>query len=326
MKRPWLLPLVPLYAAGAALRWATVRPKRLTWPVISVGNLSAGGTGKTPFTIALAQLLAREGLQVDVLSRGYGRQGREVTRVDPNGNAAQFGDEPLLIARSNGVPVYVASLRWEAGKLAERDASSERGIHILDDGFQHRQLARQIDIVLVNSEDLGDSLLPAGNLREGLSALRRATVLAIAAEDDTAVARVQSLSLHQPIWRFRREMVVPQIPPSLASSRFLAFCGIARPAQFFSGLESQQIQIAAQRSFPDHHPYTAADLEDLRKLAISSGSAALITTAKDLLRLGLLADRSQLSLPILAADLQITLENEAGIAASLRRNLRLNPN
>src|SRR5580658_4881069 len=143
-----MLPLVPLYAAGAALRMAALRiglrpVRRLQWPVISVGNLSAGGTGKTPFTIALAKLLVRNGLHVDVLSRGYGRTDTAVMRVDPAGSAERFGDEPLLIANAAQVPVYVAAKRWLAGQLAEREYALHGklgGVHLLDDGFQHRQL------------------------------------------------------------------------------------------------------------------------------------------------------------------------------------------
>src|ERR1700752_4234048 len=184
MKRPWLAPLVPVYAAGAALRdlrirngWEPVR--RLRWPVVSVGNLSTGGAGKTPLAIALARLLTSRGFHVDVLSRGYGRTSREAARVSPDGTAAEFGDEPLLIARETGVPVYVALQRYQAGLLAEAeaDAASAAGeqnigqsespsAHLLDDGFQHRQLHRDVDILLMNRADWHDSLLPAGNLRE----------------------------------------------------------------------------------------------------------------------------------------------------------------
>src|SRR3954466_1129011 len=124
MKRPVLLPLVPLYAAGLALReirlehgWEKVRI--LWYPVISVGNVSAGGTGKTPTVIALARLLSDEEFRVDVLSRGYGRNSRDAARVRSNGTAEEFGDEPLLIARKTGAPVWVAAERYEAGNSAD---------------------------------------------------------------------------------------------------------------------------------------------------------------------------------------------------------------
>jgi tetraacyldisaccharide 4'-kinase len=320
--------LVPLYAAGAAVRSAGwhfgLGPvRRLRWPVVSIGNLSAGGTGKTPFTIALAQLLLRGGIHVDVLSRGYGRSSKDVERVDVHGSAGQFGDEPLLISAKTGVPVYVGTQRYRAGQLAERDADSKTGVHLLDDGFQHRQLARQVDIVLVNSEDLADSRLPAGNLREGLSALKRAAVLAVPEGDDAAVERLRALGLGQPIWRFRREMVTPKIPESLAQRPVVAFCGIARPEQFFTGLAQKGFQVAASRTFPDHHAFTQAGVAMLRKLQDSTGSAALVTTAKDLVRLGDLAATLDSSGPIFAVDLQVTFDDETSIAAWLRRVLGL---
>jgi tetraacyldisaccharide 4'-kinase len=189
MKRPLLMPLVPLYAAGLALRelrlsrgWEPIQ--RLGRPVISIGNLSTGGSGKTPLTITLARLLSERGLPVDVLSRGYGRSSRETARVFPSGTAEQYGDEPLLIAREAGVPVYVAAERYHAGRLAEGTPDEVRPqVHILDDGFQHRQLFRDIDILIVNRADWHDTLLPAGDLRERLHAAMRASVLAISADD-----------------------------------------------------------------------------------------------------------------------------------------------
>lgn len=309
MKRPWLLPLVPLYAAGALLRPLLERQRRLRWPVISVGNLSLGGTGKTPFTIALARLLVRKGMPVDVLSRGYGRRDERVERVDTNGTAERFGDEPLLIANEAGVPVYVGAERWLAGELAERDFGGS-GVHLLDDGFQHRRLARQVDIVLVNSSDLADTLLPAGDLREGLAALRRAQVLAVADEDEAAVERLLKLELgpnaSQEIWRYRRKMIVPPIPET-GAAKVVAFCGIARPEQFLEGLRLKGLEVAASVIFPDHHAYTARDLERLRGLMKSSGAGALVTTAKDKCRLGGSADS------ILAVGLDIVLEEEEAI-------------
>jgi len=326
------MPLVPLYAAGAAVRSAALRlglepVRRLRWPVVSIGNLSAGGAGKTPFTMALARLLLREGIYVDVLSRGYGRKSREIERVNTSGNAEQFGDEPLLIARRIGLPVYVGAKRYRAGRLAERESNSRTGVHLLDDGFQHRQLARQVDIVLVSSEDLGDSLLPAGNLRERWTALKRAGVLAVAMGDDAAVERLRELGLgpqsDQPIWRFRRSMIVPEIPESLAARPVVAFCGIARPGQFFAGLAEKGFQVAATRTFPDHHFFTRGDVAMLRRLLESTGSGALVTTAKDLFRMGDLATTLDSADPIFSVDLEVVFEDEAGVAVWLRRALGL---
>jgi len=305
-----MLPLVPLYAAGAALRWAGVQPRHLKWPVISIGNLSAGGTGKTPFTIALAQLLQDEGVRVDVLSRGYGRKASTVERVDPHGDAARFGDEPLLIARATAAPVFVAANRLEAGKMAEEVLAGRPGIHLLDDGFQHRQLARQADIVLINSADLNDHLLPAGNLREPLSALRRATIFAIPAGDEAAVTKLRALGHHQPIWRFHRLMDVPSI-----NAKVVAFCGIARPEQFFTGLEDAGINIVARHSFRDHQQFGGAELAALKNLATRTGATAFITTAKDHVRLVTMVQELERIAPLHVADLRIELNDAPAVAA-----------
>jgi tetraacyldisaccharide 4'-kinase len=334
MKRPWMLPLVPLYGAAVALRAAGLRSglpplQRLRWPVISIGNLSVGGTGKTPFTIALTKLLAREGQHVDVLSRGYGRKNTEIARVDPGGTAEEYGDEPLLMARRLGIPVYVGASRWRAGRMAEREADGASGVHLLDDGFQHRSLARQVDIVLVNSEDLADSLLPAGNLREGVESLSRASVIAVPAGDDEAAAGLARLGFGltqgQQLWRFRRQMVTPPVPESLAALPVVAFCGIARPQQFFLGLTQKGVKVAVTRAFPDHHAYTLGDVEMLRRLAGSTGAGAMMTTAKDLYRMGSLSAALDAGAPILAADLEVTLENEADAMMWLLQRLGLAP-
>ena len=290
MRRPLLLPLVPLYAAGLALReWRLERgweKTRVLWyPVISVGNLSTGGSGKTPLVIALARLLHAEGFAVDVLSRGYGRKSSEAARVKEDGTAEEFGDEPLLIARKTGVPVWVGAERYEAGGLADHDFIQRGGamsgdpaplLHLLDDGFQHRQLFRDVDVVLVNREDWRDHLLPAGNLREPLDRVERASVLAIPADDPEFEEELREWGWSGPVWRVRRRMHVPAIDGSVA-----AFCGIARPEQFFAGLESRGLRIAKKNPFPDHHRYTQSDVNSLLAAARKANAPALITTEKD---------------------------------------------
>jgi tetraacyldisaccharide 4'-kinase len=330
MKRPLLLPLVPLYAAGIALRemrlahgWEKVRI--LWYPVISVGNLSTGGSGKTPMVIALARLLGEEGFRVDVLSRGYGRKSRGAARVKSHGSAEEFGDEPLLIARRAGVPVWVGPERYEAGQSADHDFIQGGGdlsgdpvplVHLLDDGFQHRQLFRDVDVVLVNREDWRDHLLPAGNLRESIDALERASVLAIPADDHEFEGNLRDWGWTGPVWRVRRRMEVPAIDQPVA-----AFCGIARPEQFFAGLEGRGLQIVWRREFPDHHRYTKRDVESLLESAQKARAKFAITTEKDHVRMGGLAALFGDSPSLRTAELTIEFDDERSVAAWLRGRL-----
>ena len=331
--RRLLLPLVPLYRSALALRELRLRmgweqTLRLRHPVISVGNLTTGGSGKTPFTIALARLLTGGGFYVDVLSRGYGRHSRQTARVLPNGSAEEFGDEPLLITREAGVPVYVGPQRYDAGLLAESDADlavrdlQSPVVHLLDDGFQHRQLARDIDILLLDGVDFTEeSLLPAGNLREPLDAIHRASVLAIPAEGAAALetsirARIK---WQGPVWRLQRRMDVPAVDGPIA-----AFCGIARPPQFFAGLQSAGLSLATQIAFPDHHTFTDRDVSRLLSGARAAGATALITTEKDLVRLGKFVAMIEREMSLKAAGLRITIENEQEALAWLQSRLARN--
>ncbi len=329
--RAWLAPLVPLYRLGLALRergfasgrkpvWALERP------VVSIGNLSTGGAGKTPLIIALAKALTARGVYVDVLSRGYGRKSSTPLRVQPAGTAEDFGDEPLLIARETSVPVYVAADRHEAGVMAESEAAPEKpAVHLLDDGFQHRRLYRDIDILLLHRRDWNDRLLPAGNLREEMSAALRADVIAIPGGDAEFETELRTwLNKHGlnkrgwqgPIWKLRRRMDVPRIESRMADP-VVAFCGIAHPEQFFAGLEAAGLHLAERIVFRDHHRYTPRDLDRLRA-AQQRAHAALITTAKDAIRLQPIA--GDLSFQI--ADLRTEIEDEAEAVGWLINRLR----
>jgi tetraacyldisaccharide 4'-kinase len=300
MKRPWLVPLVPLYRLGQVLMENRRTMQRLNWPVVSIGNLSTGGTGKTPLTIALAKALTARGMHVDVLSRGYGRAGTGTALVQKEGPAQQFGDEPVLIARQAGVPVYVDAERYQAGLLAESGQTPEgRAVHLLDDGFQHGQLYREVDILLLNESDWQDRLLPAGNLREDLSAVKRADVVAIPAEETELEPTLRDWGWQGPVWKLHRRMDVPVV-----DGPAVAFCGIARPEQFFAGLESAGVKLAGRMAFPDHHRYSPADVATLRRAA---GAGPLLTTEKDAVRLGSLAD----GLPLKTVPLKTEIEDEA---------------
>jgi tetraacyldisaccharide 4'-kinase len=320
--RPLLWPLVPIYRLGLALRELQLRSglkrvRRLKWPVVSIGNLSAGGAGKTPLTIALAKALSTRGLHVDVLSRGYGRQSTLPLFVDPGGTAREFGDEPLVIAREANVPVYVAPERYQAGLLAERSTPSSSGVHLLDDGFQHRQLARDVDILLVSRRDLTDHLLPAGDLREPLRAAKRAHIIAIPADEPDVEAEVRARGWKAQVWRIRRHMEIPHVDGPVA-----AFCGIARPDQFFRGLESAGVKLASRTMFADHYTYTAADLACIESAARKAGATALLTTEKDRVRIGALAATVSGSLPIQTVALRTEIEDEMAAIEWLVHSLK----
>jgi tetraacyldisaccharide 4'-kinase len=316
--RSLLAPLTPLYRFGLARRerrFASGREpvRRLRYPVISIGNLSTGGAGKTPLTIALAQALSSRGFAVDVLSRGYKRQSTLAARVDPEGTADEFGDEPLLIARQSGVPVYVAQQRYDAGLVAESsidhpasappkaELAPSQVVHVLDDGFQHRQLHRDIDILLLNRANWLDRLLPAGNLREDRSAATRADVIAIPTNEKELESDLRAWGWNGPVWRLHRSMEIPPVEGPV-----LAFCGIARPEQFFAGIVGAGVILARHRIFPDHHRYSARDLDRLAAQVRTAGASTLLTTEKDAVRLAGLRS----PLPIATVHLRTQIENE----------------
>jgi len=251
------------------------RARRLQGAVVSVGNLSVGGSGKTPFVILLGELLKSRGVQFDVLSRGYGRKTRGVLLVDPGGSSSEFGDEPLLIARRLEVPVVVGEDRYRAGVLAE--AKFGPHLHLLDDGFQHRALARDFDIVMVSADDSRDELLPAGRLRETRQALRRADAIVL-----TSGASPDGFPIDgKLVWRVRRA-----IKPVKTPARALAFCGIARPQNFMLQLRKAGIEPAAEAVYRDHHAYTEKDIRELKALKDRSEADGFVTTEKDAINLG----------------------------------------
>ncbi len=333
-------PLSAIFGAGVAVRNALYdrgmfKVRKLSRPVVSVGNISVGGSGKTPFVIALGQLLKERGIAFDVLSRGYARSSSETAVVDPEGSPAQFGDEPLLIARHLQVPVIVGADRYQAGVLAE--GKFDVKLHLLDDAFQHRRLHRDFDIVMAPASDLEDTLLPVGRLREPVSALRRADVVvsdrgesapsesASLAQDagplDTAEKALRrgargAASLHVlpvEIWRMKRNVYLDQV-----TRRPLAFCGIARPRQFMDYLRELGIELAGALSFPDHHRYTEPDIARLVRAKASAGADGFVTTEKDAINLGPLAGRLQ---PLNIARLRLILEDPEQALSTLLSTL-----
>jgi len=283
-------PLSGLYGAVTALRntlfdRGILPSRRLERPVVSVGNLSVGGSGKTPFVIALGELLKARDIRFDVLSRGYGRKTRGVLVVETGGGAADFGDEPLLIARRLGVPVIVGESRYDAGRLAEQNFQPQ--LHILDDGFQHRSLARDFDIVLLTERDFDDRPLPSGRLREPLASLQRADAVVLPADFSEKNFSAHGLTIESLarqgkfIWRMKRELVAPHAPPAP-----VVFCGIARPPQFFAQVRAAGIAPAAEVVFRDHHRYDRGDIERLLAMRSELGAGGFLTTEKDEVNLG----------------------------------------
>ena len=279
-------PLSALYGAGVGLRnrlfdGGTLRTHELRAPVVSVGSISAGGAGKTPFLMLLGELLKERGIAFNVLSRGYGRKTKGVRLVDAAGSAEEFGDEPLLIARRLGVPVIVGEDRYAAGRFAEEKFGPQP--HLLDDGFQHRRLARDFDIVLITERDLHDTLLPAGRLREPWSSLERASALVLIGNASAEGIPVRKGQL---VWRVTRGIV----PPETKEPCF-AFCGIARPENFYTELGEAGVSVKGTRAFRDHHAYSAQDVEALYRQGQQSGATAFVTTEKDAVNLGEYAER-----------------------------------
>ncbi len=290
-----------LYDSGA------FRQHRLQGPVVSIGNLCVGGTGKTPFAKLLGDLLTARGIAFDVLTRGYGRTSTEIRVVDPNGGPREFGDEPLLLAKyfaskpgaegTSAPKVIVGANRYEAGRFAEKQFGPR--LHLLDDGFQHRRLARDFDIVLLAPDDADQVLLPVGRLREPLRSLRRADAVV----GTGAVNMAGFPYLPRRVWRVERDIVFPA--QFKRDSRCLAFCGIARPDRFFTDLRRHGVYPVGEVIFRDHHAYGPSDVAKIRREISSSGADCCLTTIKDMMNLGELVARLQV--PVSAIDLTMTL-------------------
>jgi tetraacyldisaccharide 4'-kinase len=272
------------YAARPDLR------RRLRNPVISVGNIAVGGRGKTPTVACLAALLREMGERPAILSRGYARrrpdEGVVIVR-DADGIRADLdraGDEPLMLARRlSGVSVLCSSDRFVAGRLAERHLGAT--VHVLDDGFQHLQLDRDIDLVLVAGEDLAQDAqtLPGGRLREPADTLLAAD--AILATDDRAIS-LGPAPRHAPFEIFKMKRTVDASAGGAAShGKLLAIAGIARPQRFFDDLRAAGCELIRGIAYRDHHPYSSRDLESIVRQARTAGAAGVVTTEKDFVRL-----------------------------------------
>jgi tetraacyldisaccharide 4'-kinase len=292
---------------GRAAQWRRAwyeryphRRARLDRPVISVGNLVVGGSGKTPTVAALARLLQQRGERPAILSRGYARRAptdgvvvvSDGTRVlEPT---VRSGDEPQMLARSlDGVPVLVSRERFLGGRLAERRFDAT--VHVLDDGFQHVRLMRDVDLVIVSRKDLHEEILPTGHLREPVAAVRHAHAVLVPGSDEDAVVVSEHLSRVVPEF-FRIRTHYDALRPVHSGEarhadeggrRVIAVAGIARPERFFAALRAQGWEIVREMVFRDHHWYTDDEVRTIARAAAAAGADCVVTTEKDATRLAL---------------------------------------
>jgi tetraacyldisaccharide 4'-kinase len=296
--QPWLSPLGSLFGGIGAVRAALYRRRLLTstrlgGPVISVGNLSVGGSGKTPLVARLARTLAAEGRAVAILSRGYGGDFAGDCLIVSDGravlsDASHAGDEPVMLAQAlPGVVVAVGRRRDRVGVEVERRFGPR--VHVLDDGFQHLRLERDCDLVCVSVDDLDDRPLPAGRLRETRAALDRAHALLLSA-DAASEARVRQLATElgsartflvrrRGVGFFSKDGGAAPIP-----SRAFVLSGIARPERLIDDVRRAGVEIVGHASFSDHHRFATEEIAGAARLARERNADALVTTEKDVLR------------------------------------------
>ncbi|MCM3905457.1 MAG: tetraacyldisaccharide 4'-kinase [Pyrinomonadaceae bacterium] len=325
-----LPPLSALYRAVTQTRLAAynrglLAVTKLPAPVISIGNLTTGGTGKTPLVEWVCRTLARKQRRVCILTRGYGRTNAGSRVIVSDGaavltNAAEGGDEPFLLAQNlKGFAAVISDQnRIAAGKWAIDNLGAE--VFVLDDGFQHLALARDLNILTVDATNPwgGGKLLPAGRLREPRSGLSRADCVVVTRADQSdqlvrLAAEIQSLTGAQPV--VTSQMIIKSIsrmnsePPEELGSLLqpvAAFCAVGNPESFFELLRRGGIDPVFTRSFWDHHHYTQTDVDALIQRSKEAGAQSVITTAKDAVKLQL----HKFELPCYVVNIEISIEEE----------------
>jgi len=313
-KRP--LHLVPVYgllrlisvfyALGQQVRAGLYRQnifetRRLDCRVISIGNLTLGGTGKTPTVMMVADTLRRQGFKPAILSRGYGGQSRASVNVVNDGQQTllspeEVGDEPVMMAqRLKDIPVLTGRIRYETGKYAIDHLGAN--VLILDDGYQHLPLHRDLNILLCDATHPfgNDVVFPAGELREPLSALDRADMICLTrSRGNDATDRIDGCNRKRvPVIKtgFRVQSVIEVSSgeemeiQAIQNQPVAAFCGIAHPLDFFQTLEQVPVKIVSRNSFPDHHDYSADTLQAIDDGAKQAGVNCIVTTEKDAVKL-----------------------------------------
>jgi tetraacyldisaccharide 4'-kinase len=290
--------------------------RRLAAPVISVGNLTIGGSGKTPLVGEIARLLIEMGERPSILSRGYARTAPTdgvVVVSDGRGlktDVAHAGDEPYMLARA--VPeavVVVNASRYLAGRVAESQLGCT--VHLLDDGFQHLQLRRDIDLLVAPPADFVNTrTLPFGRFRELLEAAAAADALLVPSDsgDESSRDRMAERLKVKSAFSFTRTVPAPLDSARRASPGVFAFAGIAKPEDFFAELERAGWQLAGRRAFADHHVYSPHELEALQRQAQACGAATLVTTSKDIVKLPEGPPKGEQYVPIVEIPLRISIE------------------
>ena len=317
------MPLALLYGAAEALRRRLTNPEKPEIPVICVGNLTAGGAGKTPTVRALAEILKGAGHQPIVLSRGFGGRNTGPLRVDPTRHvAADTGDEPLML--SDNLTVYIARDRRAALRAAVSDGAQ---IAIKDDGFQNPTLAHSYNLIVVDAATgFGNTLLlPAGPLRQplGASAPRIDAILLVGETSEQIRADIAA-QLGIETTRIFDGALAPVAPDP---KRVLAYCGIGRPEKFFDTLRACNFELAGEISFADHYMFSERDAERLLREA-KTLNATLITTEKDLVRMRRAEAGSQLAALAAASEclrVKLTLADVDGLRADILSKLDQSP-
>jgi len=322
----WLQPLGTLFGGIAAVRARLYRrgvlaQARLEGSVISVGNLSVGGTGKTPVVARVAELLRDAGLQVAVLSRGYRGRFRGEALLVSDGerllcDAAEAGDEPVMLAQAvSGVVVAVGRRRDDVGRFVEERFGP--CAHVLDDGFQHLRLARDLDLLCVDARDPDGRPLPAGRLRELPSASQRADLVLLTQADRVSADVLEALETrfgHERTLRVRNRIegfFDMQGRPAPSPARPYLLAGIAGPERFEQDVRSRVEAIVGFEWAADHHAWSTDEIASAAARARAQGADALVTTAKDAVRLSRCATASDaLGLPILVLGIAAEIEDE----------------
>ena len=328
MKSLVLPPLSALYGAITRSRTAlyergTFRTFKLERPVISIGNITTGGTGKTPLVEWVARVLASSGKKVCILTRGYGRENPRNRVLVSDGTTVfadplKAGDEPFLLATDLvGVAAVVSDAdRLAAGQGAIQHLSTD--CFVLDDGFQHLQLARDLNIVTVDATDPwgGRRMLPYGRLREPLTALKRADCIVLTrCEQIDALEAIRKEITKQagdrPVFharmRTRRISSIHQATDPQPPKPIAAFCAVGNPQSFFAHLKREGYEPVLQKSFRDHHVYTEADVSMLSNTARHAGAKSFITTAKDAVKLRGL----RFEIPCYSLEIDLEIENDS---------------